>query len=123
MIAPPKRDVTPPAVNTRNAIVSASKLTANQSFRVEYLKRKFEDMEDKFTPMLQAKNLEIALRPDKVISLETQVQALQNSIDDNDAYERRDCIVLSGSSLPVFEAFEICTNLVRDLVAHNLQVN
>ena len=53
-------------------------------------------------------------------SLETQVQTLQNSLDDNDAYERRDCLVLSGSSLPVFETGEICTNLVRDLVAQKI---
>ena len=123
VMAPPKRDTPVPTVNTRNATASASKSTTNQPVTIEYLERKFQDMEDKFTSMLQAKNAEIASLQEKVSSLETQVQALQNSLDDNDAYERRDCLVLSGSSLPVFETGEICTNLVRDLVAQKLQLN
>ena len=80
-------------------------------------------MKDKFTSMLQAKNAEIASLQDKVTSLETQVQALQNSIDDNDTYERRDCVVLSGSSVPVFETGEICTYLARELIAQKLKIN
>ena len=85
----PRRDVAPPAVISRNATASASKLTADQPVTVEDLERKFQDMEDNFKWMLQAIDLEIASLQDKVISLETQVQSLQNSIDDTNAYERR----------------------------------
>ena len=59
MVAPPIRDVAPPVVNTRNATASASKLTINQSVTVEYLERKFQDMVDEFTSMLQENNLKI----------------------------------------------------------------
>ena len=73
--------------------------------------------------MFQAKNLEIASLQYRVVWLETQVQALQINIDDNDAYERRNYLFLPSSSLLVFETGEICTNLVWDLVTQTLQIN
>ena len=92
------------APGTRNAAGStAPKTPTDRPVTVEYLEGNFQEMENKFTEMLQAKNVEIATLQAKVTSLESQVLSLNEKIDDNDAYERRDCIVFSGFALPSFE--------------------
>ena len=44
-------------------------------------------------------------------------------VNDNDAYERRDCLVFSGQSLSTSETGEICANLVKNLIAQKLQIS
>ena len=46
-------------------------------------------------------NKRVAELEDRVTTLEQEVQQLKNALDDNDQYERRDTIVLSGKSIPV----------------------
>ena len=45
---------------------------------------------------------------DRVVTLEAEVQQLRDSIDDNNQYERKDTIVLSGEAIPKEEEGENC---------------
>ena len=48
---------------------------------------------------------------------------LQDNINDNEAYERRDCLSFCGSSIPASISGGICANHVRELISRNLQIN
>ena len=83
-MAPPIRDVPTSAGNTRDATASA---TTNASSKIRKIS------------LLRCYNRRVLKSPlykKKIKSLVTQLPALQNIIDDNDAYERRDCLVLTG---------------------------
>ena len=51
-------------------------------------------------------------------SLQVKTSKLHENIDENEAYERRDCLVVSGAALPSFSTGEICSNLVTNMVTH-----
>ena len=57
-------------------------------------------MESYFSALLQEKNNEVSSLKGRVKSLEDKVQVLQNNIEENEAYERRDSLIFSGSSIP-----------------------
>ena len=57
-----------------------------------------------------------------VTSLKSKVSKLESSIDDADAYERRDTVIIAGSSIPNETAGEICTNLVTSIVEEKLKL-
>ena len=48
---------------------------------------------------------------------------MQDIIDENEAYERRESLNFSGSSIPASSSGEICVNLVKDLIAERLSLN
>ena len=99
-----------------------SSAAPGQPVTTEYLDRKFQDLEQKFMTMLQAKNDEIASLNEMVTSLKSKVSKLESSIDDADAYERRDTVIIAGSSIPNETAGEICTNLVTSIVKEKLKL-
>ena len=48
---------------------------------------------------------------------------MQVTIDENEAYERRDSLIFSGSSIPACSTAKICINIVENIVANKLGVN
>ena len=74
---------------------------------------------------------QIALKDEKISHLENEVTnlkktvgKLQDKIEDNDAYERRDTIMVSGNALPNYSdgenAAEIVCRVVRSKLSYNL---
>ena len=66
---------------------------------------------------------------DEIAELKRQVgeckqkySKLQDSIDDADAYERRDTVVLSGNTVPDVEIGENCSEIVKDLIREKLKL-
>ena len=43
-------------------------------------------------------------------------------MDDNDAYERRDTIIIAGQGIPEVSQGEICSNVVRNLIQEKLNI-
>ena len=43
-------------------------------------------------------------------------------MNDNDAYERRDTVIITGQEIPEVSQGEICTNVVRNLIQENLNI-
>ena len=61
----------------------------------------FKDFEGKFSAMFsELKENLVSVLSSEVTSLKKKVAILEEKIDDQEAYERRDTIVLSGKSLP-----------------------
>ena len=94
-----------------------------EAITMSYLDRKFAELEAKFTDLISAKDARISSLEDEVKTLQAKVSKLHENIDENEAYERRDCLVFSGAALPSFSTGEICSNLVTEMVTQKLQLN
>ena len=73
---------------------------------------------------------QIAEKDEKIAHLETEVctlkktvQKLEDKIEDNDAYERRDTIMISGNAVPNFTDGENTTDIVCQVVRSKLSYN
>ena len=84
---------------------------------------KMNSMQEEFRLLVQAKDADIAALNAKVESLETKVLKLEEKVDDTDAYERRDTVVLSGDALPVAQPNENCSRIVCEQIRQNLHIN
>ena len=63
----------------------------------------------------------VAEKEEKVSALKLQndllkkrVDALEERIEENEAYERRDSLIISGSTIPPANNDEDCSSIVRD---------
>ena len=72
----------------------------------------------------------IAEKEEKVSALKLQndllkkrVDALEERIEENEAYERRDSLIISGSTIPAPNNDEDCSSIVRDLLLRHVNVN
>ena len=68
------------------------------------------------------KDLKIEKLETEVKDLNTKVQELENNIDSVDQYERRDTIILSGSSVPEESTSEVTNNVVISTIKDNLKI-
>ena len=71
-------------------------------------------MEAKFNANINAKNLEIRQLRDEVSALKRW--NLEANMDDNDAYERRDTMMIAGQGIPEVSQGEICSNVLINLI-------
>ena len=54
--------------------------------------------------------------------LRKNVTKCEGSIDDKNAYDGGDCVILSDESVPLVTQGEICTNIVKNLVKDKLHL-
>ena len=106
----------------RNTATSSGS-SSDSPITIAYMDQKFSEMEREFTALLEEKVEAINFLRTRVKTLEDQLKKIQDSIDDNEAYERRDCLVLAGPVLPEVSTGELCTNHVVNLVSQKLQIN
>ena len=59
----------------------------------------------------------------EISDLKSSVAKLENLLDDSEAYERRDTIVLSGNSIPVSSVGEKCSEVARSLIKSQLKID
>ena len=71
---------------------------------------------------LASKNEEIACLKSEVNSLHSKVTNLESQIDEANAYERRDALVISGKDLPPSSNDENCSEIVKKLVKEKLRL-
>ena len=87
------------------------------------LKNDFDAMKSEFLELLTSKNVEIENLGNQVLTLKKKVSHLENTLDEEDAYIRRDAVILSGTALPDVSAGEICSNIVCDILKDKLHIN
>ena len=83
---------------------------------------KFVDLRNEFSSFTEAKNLEINNLQTKVDQLTNELNKVKDSVDSADAYERRDTIVFSGSSIPNASQGENCAVTIQGLVSEKLRI-
>ena len=83
---------------------------------MSYFDRKFADVEAKLHDIISVKYAKISSLEDEVESLQNKLSKLHENIDENEAYERRDCLMFSGAALPSVSTGEICSNLMTEMM-------
>ena len=80
----------------------------------------FDTFKHEFKSMIKEKDTKIDALTLKVSVLEKTVERLEERLDDNDTYERRDTLILSGRKVPVVQPNENPTNILCTLLKDNL---
>ena len=88
----------------------------------EELLERISSLEITFQNQLEQKNQEIKAIKDENQILRTSLKKLEEKIDDSEALEKRDCIVISGN-IPTAEIGENCVQKVHDLIKNKLRIN
>ena len=89
---------------------------------VNFMKSEFKAMDDKFSDMLQSKNNEIDELKNQINVMSGEMDKMKCYIDDSDAYERRDTIILAGSAIPPVASGEDCVNITREILQSKLKL-
>ena len=104
------------------------------------IKAEMEKLRDDFANQMRLKDEEVTTLKEEVCSLRSTVQevttlkeevsylrgrveALTEKIDDGDAYERRDTLLISGDGLPPVAEGEDTSAIARDLIKEKLKIN
>ena len=90
---------------------------------VSRIEAKIESMRQDFFAILAKKDEEIATLKESVQELRAVVSKLRNEVDEGEAYERRDTLILSGDDLPPCETGEVTANICCDLIKEKIKVN
>ena len=98
------------------------KLKGDSKTMLTVLLNEFKELKEEFKKVVTSKDKEISELKSDVNDLKKTVNKLEEFIDDQDAYERRDTIILSGNNLPAVTSGENCTNLVCQVIKDNLRV-
>ena len=88
----------------------------------EKMSNEVRSLKSEFAEFVLAKNEEIASLKDEVSGLKSRISKLENSVDDAEAYERRDTVIVSGNALPEFSQGEIPNEAVRKLFKDELRM-
>ena len=56
-------------------------------------------------------------------TLRDHVAKLEDKFEDAEAYERRDCVVVSGEGVPAAQTGENCVQVACSLIKENLKLN
>ena len=119
---------------TRNTRASSSEMSVNCEniltqiknndckLIVNFIQNEFKSMDDKFSSLLISKNGEIDGLKKQIQHMSSEMEKMKNYIDDSDAYERRDTIILSGSALPSVTNGENCIDITRDILHTKLKL-
>lgn len=75
-----------------------------------------------FDTVLNKKNEEVEELKSRVSTLEAKLDKLEADVDTNDAYERRDTLIVSGNIPPATDG-ENCNTIIRKLLSEQCQLN
>lgn len=98
-------------------------LTAEIAKVREEFSKSLEDMKSGFMLLLNSKSEKIAELESENKSLRDSVNKLENLVDDADAYERRDTLILSGPGIPIHRQGELAPQVVKNLVANEFRIS
>ena len=80
------------------------------------------DMQIKFVKMCEERDVKIDGMDNQINSMKKQIFVLESKIDDNDQYERRDTVIISGTAVPPANRDENCSEVTCRLVKDQLNV-
>ena len=92
------------------------------AFKEEYMKQ-FDEMKTHFQIEMKKRDDAIAILKQENKTIQDHVARLEEKIDDAEAYERRDCVVVSGESVPPAQTGENCIEVSCSLLREKLNLN
>ena len=107
--------------------LSMAELESMMKDEIAKVRREFQqqvaELKREFTNSLLEKEAEILKVKEDNQQLRSVVSKLEEKIDDTDAYERRDCLVISGEQVPAAETGENTVEVVNRLIKDKLKIN
>ena len=82
-----------------------------------------DSMKTDFRKTLQEKDEKIEGLEKEVTNMKKQLALMEERVEDNDSYERRDTLIFSGPAIPPANPNERCTDLILDTLRTKLNVN
>ena len=112
-------------VNTRNSPDPEVITTLRAEFgrMRDELSSKIDSLKAHFDAVIAQKDEEIYRIGKENKELKDCITRLEEKLDDSDAYERRDCVVLSGDSIPAANIGENCKEVAVQLIKEKLRIN
>lgn len=105
-----------------SAALNLDKLSADGKLIVAAITAQLDIFKEDFLKKLAIKDKQIDSLKLEINTLHVKVANLEERIDDADAYERRDAIVISGNAVPQFQIGENCNDIVCNLVKNALKL-
>ena len=102
------------------AIVAA--ITAQFEVKIDSLHQELSLMKAELLGEIGKRDAAIDKLKLELNTVRTRTAKLEEKLEDSEAYERRDTIVLSGNGLPEYSRGEISCNVVRKLLADKLHL-
>ena len=104
-----------------------SDLETIQANVISAMKKEFhkmsEDIKTEFTALLSKRDEEIKTLQHEVVNLKKFVNKLESTIDDCEAIDKKDQIILSGPHIPVGSNEEDCVQIVRTVIKDRLKLD
>ena len=79
-------------------------------------------MRTEFLSVINLKNEVVGKLEGKVDALDAKVMKLESLVDDADACERMDSVIISGTAVPAVIQGEICAKIATNLVKEKLRL-
>ena len=95
--------------------------TKFDSFRSTF-ETMLSDMQNKFVKVCEERDVKIERMDKQINSMKKQISVLESKIDDNDQYERRDTVIISGKAVPSVKSDENSPKVTCKLVKDQLNV-
>ena len=89
----------------------------------EKLVETFSDLKKELASYTKVQDDKIEELQSEVSHLKKKMASLEDKIDDQEAYERREQVVISGSGVPEFKSGENCNVLVAEILKEKLKLN
>ena len=90
--------------------------------RFKELNNSFDGLRRYFDDILAKKDEEILQLKTESTELKTRIIKLENTLDEEDAYIRRDSLIFSGNAIPTVTNGELCKNIVKSVVEEKLKI-
>ena len=104
-----------------------STINAERDAKIVQLEQKMEENRIKGEEKVKDLETQMQTLQSKISSIESSqsknIKSLQNNVDENDQYERKDTLIVSGPEVPVFSSNENCKNVLQDIFRRNLNLN
>ena len=122
----------PPKPNTRTNVTKdesinldqlSSKLSEEGKMIVAIIQHEFSIMKADLQATIESKNEEISDLKEEVNNLRKELNTVKLMVDDADAYERKDTIIISGDQVPLVTQGENCSEIVKDLISSELRIS
>ena len=108
---------------TRNAEYDEAELSEDEKLIVMILEQKMDAIVTKLTDEIGKRDERIDQLEQEVNRLKVNMRRMEDSLDEADAYERRDTFILSGKDIPPAVVGEVPSEVACDIVKHRLKIN
>ena len=107
----------PKSVDGKFMLPAVVKLFQGLQEKIECM---FGEIREEFINICKERDLRIEKLESENVVMKKKIESLENKIDENDAYERKDTVIISGKSVPPVDKDEHCATLTCKLIKDQL---